>query len=112
MTAALIEKNRRYGHLLMVTPDELDTGWYRSVGSGMGATLNTASGMGAYVMSDRASWLKFNNKGDLTLLYAGDPVLFNQYAYLPLDPKRHPHVDTTASAALETMAYEREGTKK
>ena len=64
----------------------------------MGATLNTASGMGAYVMSDRASWLKFNNKGDLTLLYAGDPVLFNQYAYLPLDPKRHPHVDTTASA--------------
>ncbi len=94
-----------------VTPDELDTGWYRSVGSGMGATLNTASGMGAYVMSDRASWLKFNNKGDLTLLYAGDPVLFNQYAYLPLDPKRHPHVDTTASAALERWLTSEKGQK-
>ena len=58
--------------------------WYKETGSGMGATLNTASGLNAYVMSDRASWLKFGNKGDLKLLFAGDKALFNQYACLPV----------------------------
>ena len=75
--------------------------WYRSVGSGMGATLNAASGMNAYVLSDRASWLKFKNKGDLNLLFSGDPVLFNQYAYLPLSKEKHPHVNHKAAIALE-----------
>lgn len=75
--------------------------WYRAVGSGMGATLNTASGMNAYVLADRASWLKFKNKGKLRLLYAGDPVLFNQYAYLPINPAVHPHVNAAAAAKLE-----------
>lgn len=56
--------------------------WFREVGAGMGAALNTASGMNAYIMSDRASWLNFGNKGDLALLFAGDPILFNQYAYI------------------------------
>ena len=75
--------------------------WYRAVGAGMGAALNSASGMNAYILSDRASWLKFGNKGDLTLLFAGDPVLFNQYAFLPVNPARHPHVKAEAAAALE-----------
>lgn len=75
--------------------------WYKSVGAGMGAALNTASGMGAYILADRASWLKFGNKGDLRLLYSGDPVLFNQYAYLPVNPARHPHVNAQSAAKLE-----------
>jgi tungstate transport system substrate-binding protein len=75
--------------------------WYRSVGAGMGATLNTASGMNAYVMSDRASWLKFGNKGDLALLYSGDPLLFNQYAYIPVNPEKHPHVKHDLAEKLE-----------
>ncbi|MBJ3763613.1 substrate-binding domain-containing protein [Maribius pontilimi] len=66
--------------------------WYRPVGAGMGAALNTASGMGAYILADRASWLNFANKGDLALLFSGDPVLFNQYAYIPVSPERHPSV--------------------
>ncbi len=66
--------------------------WYRGVGAGMGATLNTAAGMGAYVLADRASWLNFGNKADLAILLQGDPALFNQYAYLPVNPARHPHV--------------------
>jgi len=61
--------------------------WYNAVGAGMGAALNTASGLNAYILSDRASWLNFGNKGDLALLFAGDPVLFNQYAYLPVNPR-------------------------
>ena len=92
--------------------------WYNAVGAGMGAALNTASGMPAYVMSDRASWLNFGNKGDLALLYvggldgkgatlaegllyAGDPVLFNQYAYLPVNPERHGHVKNDLALKLE-----------
>jgi len=79
-----------------------DPAWYKEAGSGMGATLNTASGLNAYVLSDRASWLKFGNKGDLVLLFAGDPKLFNQYAYLPVNPDLHPHVKADLADALET----------
>ncbi len=75
--------------------------WYRSVGAGMGATLNTARAMNAYVMSDRASWLKFGNKGDMALLYSGDPALFNQYAYLPVNPERHSHIKGAPGRRLE-----------
>lgn len=75
--------------------------WYNAVGAGMGAALNTAAGMDAYIMADRASWLNFGNKGDLALLYAGDPILFNQYAYLPVNPDKHAHVKTDLAAQLE-----------
>ncbi|UWQ12848.1 substrate-binding domain-containing protein (plasmid) [Aliiroseovarius crassostreae] len=76
-------------------------GWYREVGAGMGASLNTAAGMGAYILSDRASWLNFANKADQALLFAGDKVLFNQYAYLPISAERHPHVKSELVAKLE-----------
>ena len=75
--------------------------WYKAVGAGMGASLNTASSLGAYILADRASWLNFGNKGDLALLYAGDPALFNQYAYLPVNPDRHSHVKVEAVRLLE-----------
>ena len=75
--------------------------WYNAVGSGMGATLNTASGLNGYVMSDRASWLNFDNKGDLALLFSGDPLLFNQYSFLPVNSENHPHVKAEAVAQLE-----------
>lgn len=75
--------------------------WYRAVGAGMGKTLNTAAGMNAYVMSDRASWLNFGNKADLALLYSGDPVLFNQYAFIPVNPELHSHVKNDLAMKLE-----------
>ena len=81
---------------------DFDTAWYRAVGAGMGAALNTASGMNAYIMSDRASWLKFANKGDLKLLFAGDPVLFNQYSYIIVNPETHEHVKSDLAAKLQT----------
>lgn len=84
---------------------DLDVGsfgaWYKSVGSGMGASLNTAAGLGAYIMSDRASWLNFGNKDGMALVFSGDPVLFNQYAYLPVNPELHAHVNAEAAKALE-----------
>lgn len=75
--------------------------WYRAVGQGMGAALNTASGMDAYIMSDRASWLNFGNKGGLGIVFQGDPVLFNQYAYMPVSTEKHPHVKGDLAMQLE-----------
>ena len=75
--------------------------WYNAVGAGMGTALNTASALNAYILSDRASWLNFKNKGDLALLFSGDPVLFNQYAYLPVNPAKHPTVQYEMAMQLE-----------
>ncbi len=75
--------------------------WYNAVGAGMGASLNTASGMNAYILADRASWLNFGNKADLALLFAGDKVLFNQYAFIPVNPELHPHVQHDLAMKLE-----------
>ncbi|RKF17289.1 sulfate ABC transporter substrate-binding protein [Roseovarius spongiae] len=81
-------------------PDALGD-WYKPVGAGMGAALNTAAGIDAYIMSDRASWLNFGNKGDLALLYSGDPLLFNQYAYLPVNPDKGDHIRNDLAQNLE-----------
>ena len=75
--------------------------WYRAVGQGMGAALNTAAGMDAYILADRASWLNFGNKAGLAITFEGDPSLFNQYAYLPVNPAKHPHVKAEAARKLE-----------
>ena len=75
-----------------VDPKKASGSWYRETGSGMGATLNTASAMAAYALTDRATWLKFKNKGDLRILVEGDERLFNQYGIILVNPKRHPHV--------------------
>jgi tungstate transport system substrate-binding protein len=94
------EAELKIWHLANLTPEKFDT-WYNAVGAGMGAALNTASAMNAYILSDRASWLNFKNKGDLALLYSGDPELFNQYAFLPVNPAKHPLVRYDLAVQLE-----------
>jgi tungstate transport system substrate-binding protein len=66
--------------------------WYRSVGQGMGAALNMAAASNAYVLVDRATWIRFGNKGELQVLAEGDPRLFNQYGVILVNPAKHPHV--------------------
>jgi tungstate transport system substrate-binding protein len=66
--------------------------WYREIGQGMGAALNTASGLGAYTLSDRATWISFKNKGDLAVAVEGDNKLFNQYGVILVNPAKHPNV--------------------
>src|SRR6516162_5005910 len=66
--------------------------WYKSIGQGMGATLNAAAASGAYVMSDRGTWLSFKNKADLVIAVEGDKRLFNQYGVILVNPAKHPHV--------------------
>jgi tungstate transport system substrate-binding protein len=83
--------------------------WYRATGSGMGATLNTASGMNAYALTDRGTWLSFKNRGALTILVEGDPRLFNQYGIMLVNPARHPHVKQDMGQAFIDWLVSPEG---
>jgi len=72
--------------------DKTRGAWYRDTGQGMGPALNTAASMGAYILSDRGTWLAFKNRGDLTILVEGDKRLFNQYGVMLVNPVTHPSV--------------------
>jgi len=72
---------------------EKDKGpWYKSIGQGMGAALNTASAGNAYVLADRGTWISFKNRGDLVIVVEGDKRLFNQYGVILVNPEKHPNV--------------------
>ena len=74
--------------------------WYKETGSGMGPALNTASAMNAYILTDRATWLSFKNRGDLVILVQGDPKLFNQYGVMLVNPAKFPSVKKTEGQAF------------
>ena len=76
---------------LFKLPNQKGTG-YRECGCGMGQALNIASSSGAYVLSDRGTWLNFKNREDLAILVQGDQRLFNQYGVMVVSPRKHPHV--------------------
>jgi tungstate transport system substrate-binding protein len=83
--------------------------WYRETGTGMGAALNTASAMDAYVLSDRGTWLAFTNRGSLSILVEGDERLFNQYGVMLVNPARHPHVKRADAQAFIDWLVSAEG---
>ena len=85
--------------------------WYRELGLGMGATLNVAVQMDAYVLSDRATWLAFNNKREHKILFEGDESLFNQYGIIPVSPKKCPTVKFNISEKFIYWMLSREGQK-
>ena len=66
--------------------------WYRETGAGMGGTLNIASGLEAYALTDRGTWLSFKNRGKLAMLVEGDSRLFNQYGVILVNPAKHKHI--------------------
>jgi tungstate transport system substrate-binding protein len=66
--------------------------WYKEIGQGMGAALNTASASNAYVLADRGTWISFKNRGELDIVVQGDKRLFNQYGVMLVNPAKHPHV--------------------
>ncbi len=83
--------------------------WYKETGSGMGPALNTASGMNGYILSDRATWLTFKNRGDLAILVQGDPKLFNQYGVMLVHPSKHSHVKHVEGQAFIDWIVSKEG---
>ena len=84
-------------------------GWYRETGSGMGTTLNIGIGMDAYVMSDRATWISFGNKGAHRIAIEGDPRLFNQYGIILVNPEKHPNVRADLGQRFVDWVLSREG---
>jgi tungstate transport system substrate-binding protein len=66
--------------------------WYREIGQGMGAALNTAAAMNGYTLSDRGTWISFRNRGDLEISVEGDKRLFNQYGVMLVNPAKYPSV--------------------
>jgi len=74
--------------------------WYREIGQGMGAALNTAGAMTAYTISDRGTWISFRNKGDLVIAVEGDRRLFNQYGVMLVNPAKHPNVKAAEGQAF------------
>ena len=85
--------------------------WYRETGSGMGPTLNTASGMNAYTFTDRGTWLSFRNRGDLVIVVEGDQRLFNQYGIMLVNPAKHAHVKKDLGQAFIDWVISPEGQK-
>ncbi|MCM2310848.1 MAG: extracellular solute-binding protein [Steroidobacteraceae bacterium] len=83
--------------------------WYRETGSGMGAALNTASALDAYVLSDRGTWVAFVNRGSLAILVEGDARLFNQYGVTMVNPAWHPHVKRADAQAFIDWLVSPEG---
>ncbi len=92
-----------------VDPSSGKGSWYRETGSGMGPTLNTASAMNAYVLTDRGTWLSFRNRGDLVPLVEGDERLFNQYGVMLVSARKHMHVKVRPSRAFIDWLVSGEG---
>jgi tungstate transport system substrate-binding protein len=92
-----------------VDPAAASGTWYRETGSGMGATLNTAVGMGAYALTDRGTWISFKNKGDYRIVVEGDPELFNQYGVILVNPARFPNVKAKEGQAFIDWLLSDEG---
>jgi len=83
--------------------------WYKETGSGMGPALNTASAMNGYILSDRATWLTFKNRGDLVILVQGDPKLFNQYGVMLVNPAKYPQVKKAEGQAFIDWLISKDG---
>jgi tungstate transport system substrate-binding protein len=92
-----------------VNPAAASGTWYRETGSGMGATLNTAVGMGAYALTDRGTWISFKNKGGYKIVIEGDPELFNQYGVVLVNPRRFPNVKAKPGQAFVDWLISDEG---
>jgi tungstate transport system substrate-binding protein len=83
--------------------------WYRAIGQGMGAALNTASALNGYVLSDRGTWISFKNRGDLDILVEGDKRLFNQYGVMLVNPEKYPTVKKEDGQAFVEWLISGEG---
>lgn len=84
-------------------------GWYLESGSGMGATINMAVAMGAYTLTDRGTWISFNNKRDHRIVFENDPPLFNQYGVILVNPAKHPSVKAEDGQAFIDWILSAEG---
>ncbi|MBW0148524.1 substrate-binding domain-containing protein [Marinobacter arenosus] len=103
------KKERSLWKEAKIDPDAGSGQWYLETGSGMGATLNTGISLGAYVLTDRATWIAFANKQDGTILFEGNPALFNQYGVIPVSREKCPNVHRESAEAFATWLLSEAG---
>ena len=92
-----------------VAASSIKAPWYREIGQGMGAALNTAAAMNAYVLSDRGTWISFRNRGELEISVEGDKQLFNQYGVMLVNPQKYPSVKKELGQAFVDWLVSVEG---
>ncbi len=85
--------------------------WYMEIGQGMGATLQVANERQAYVLCDRGTFLAYKDKIDIIILSEGDPLLFNPYGIMAVNPARCPHVKYIEAMQLIAWVTSGEGQK-
>lgn len=83
-----------------IKPDAAKDNWYKDTGSGMGRTISVAVELGAYTLTDQGTWISYGDRGDHSVLFAGDPQLFNQYSLILVNPKAHPHTKVEQGEAF------------
>ena len=99
----------RYWKAAGVDLDAKKGAWYKDTGSGMGPTLNTASSMNGYVLTDRGTWLSFKNRGELGIVVEGDRKMFNPYGVILVNPAKHAHVKQAEGRAFVDWLVSAEG---
>jgi tungstate transport system substrate-binding protein len=92
-----------------IEPRSASGTWYRETGSGRGAALNIAAGMGAHILVDRGTWLSFENRQGLKSLVEGDPGLRNEYGVILVSRDKHPHVKSKEGAAFIAWLRSKDG---
>lgn len=105
------KKERALWKAAGIDPTTDSGSWYRETGSGMGATLNAGVGMGAYVMTDRATWISFKNKGDFSIAVEGDKEMFNQYGVIVVNAEKCPSVKTDLARSFSDWLLSEKGQK-
>ena len=103
------KKEKRLWQAAGVDPAAGSGAWYRETGSGMGATLNAAVGMGAYALTDRATWISFKNKQGFKIAVEGDQDLFNQYGVIRISEDKCPSVKNEAAQTFIDWLLSKEG---
>lgn len=103
------KKERQLWKQAGIDPTPASGTWYRETGSGMGATLNAGIGMGAYVLTDRATWITFGNRQGHRILVEGDRRLFNQYGVILVNQKKHPRVKAALGRKFVDWLLSKEG---
>ena len=103
------KKERQLWQQAGIDPTPASGTWYRETGSGMGATLNAGIGMGAYVLTDRATWITFGNRQGHRILVEGDRRLFNQYGVMLVNAKKHPRVKAALGQEFIDWLLSKEG---
>lgn len=100
---------RRLWAAAAIDPTPASGTWYREAGSGMGATINAAIGMRAYLLTDRATWISYQNKAEHKVVFEGNPQLFNQYGIIQVNPARHSRVNAKGAKQLIDWILSKEG---